>query len=165
MATIDPPSLRSALGRFPTGVTVITTIDAAGEPIGLTANSYNSVSLDPPLVLWSLAKTALSMPAFSQCQAFAIHVLGADQQELAQRFATRGADKFAQLETRPGFGGVPVLDGCVAHFECELAQRIEGGDHVIFLGRVMHFEAGDQEPLVFHRGAFARVAPQGAVQP
>jgi flavin reductase (DIM6/NTAB) family NADH-FMN oxidoreductase RutF len=155
--TIEPSEFRNALGRFATGVTVITTIDEAGRRYGVTANSYNSVSLDPPLVLWSLANSSRSMEAFAACTAFAVHILGAHQEELAMRFASRGDDKFADLETRDGYGGVPLFDDCVAHFECVTENRFEGGDHQIFLGRVVHFEAGEHEPLLFHRGRFAKV--------
>ncbi len=157
VATIEPIELRRALGRFATGVTVITTVDAQGRKYGVTANSYNSVSLDPPLILWSLARTSRSMAAFEQCDSFAVHILGAHQEELAMRFATRGEDKFAGLETRDGLGGVPLFDDCVAHFECSVENRFEGGDHLIFLGRVRSFDACDHDPLIFHLGRFARV--------
>lgn len=138
-------------------MTVITTVDGEGRRYGVTANSYNSVSLDPPLILWSLSKGSRSMEAFENCSAFAVHILGAHQEDLARRFAARGEDKFAELDTRGGFGGVPLFDDCVAHFECTTENRFEGGDHLIFLGRVIHFEAGDHEPLLFHRGGFTRV--------
>lgn len=157
MTAIDSAEFRNALGRFATGVTIVTTADAEGRRFGVTANSYNSVSLDPPLVLWSLAKTSRSMDAFRQCEAFAIHILGAHQEELAKRFASRGNDKFAELDTHEGYAGVPLFDDCVAHFECVTENRFEGGDHTIFLGRVVNFEACDHEPLLFHRGSFARV--------
>lgn len=161
MTAIDSREFRNALGRFATGVTIITTADAEGRRYGVTANSYNSVSLDPPLVLWSLAKTSRSMDAFRECEAFAIHILGAHQEELARRFASRGDDKFAELATHAGHGDVPLFDNCVAHFECVTENRFEGGDHMIFLGRVVRFEACDHEPLLFHRGGFARVHPGG----
>lgn len=157
MKIIEPSEFRNALGRFATGVTVVTTVDEAGCRFGVTANSYNSVSLDPPLVLWSLANSSRSMAAFAGCEVFAVHILGAHQEDLAMRFASRGEDKFAELNTREGFGGVPLFDDCVAHFECVTQNRFEGGDHQIFLGRVVNFEAGDREPLLFHRGRFAKV--------
>lgn len=157
MTAIDSQEFRNALGRFATGVTIVTTADTEGRKFGVTANSYNSVSLDPPLVLWSLAKTSRSMDAFRECEAFAIHILGAHQEGLAKRFASRGDDKFADLDTHEGFGGVPLFDDCVAHFECVTENRFEGGDHMIFLGRVVNFEACDHEPLLFHRGGFTRV--------
>jgi flavin reductase (DIM6/NTAB) family NADH-FMN oxidoreductase RutF len=154
---IDPRRLRDALGRFATGVTVITTTDADGNRYGVTANSYNSVSLDPPLILWSLAKSSRSMPAFAQCDHFAVHILGEHQEALAMRFASSADDKFAGLETREGIGGVPLFDNCAAHLECSTENAIEGGDHTIFLGRVLNFESCDCEPLLFHAGRFARV--------
>ncbi len=157
MNTIDPKAFRNALGRFATGVTVITTVDGAGRKYGVTANSYNSVSLDPPLILWSLAKSSGSMPAFAECDSFVVHILGAHQEDLAMRFARSGEDKFAGMTTREGLGGAPMFDDCLAHFECHVENRLEGGDHVIFLGRVVNFEAGDHEPLLFHSGRFARM--------
>lgn len=150
--------LRKALGRFVTGVTIVTTIDQSGERYGVTANSYNSVSLDPPLILWSLARSSRSMPAFEQCKHFAVHILGAHQEDLAIRFATRGENKFAGIATRSALGGVPLFDDCIAHFECSVENKVAGGDHLVFLGRVHAFETSDQEPLLFHGGRFGRVA-------
>ena len=158
MSTIDPQELRQALGRFAAGVTVITTVDARGNKIGVTANSFNSVSLDPPLILWSLARASRSMPAFDCCERFAVHILGAHQQKLARQFAARGEEKFASVTTREGLGGAPLLDDCIAHLQCMVENRFDGGDHVIILGRVIAFEAYDREPLVYHRGQFARIA-------
>ncbi|MCW3838337.1 flavin reductase family protein [Sphingomonas canadensis] len=159
MTSFDTREFRDALGRFATGVTIVTTVDAQGRRYGVTANSYNSVSLDPPLILWSLARSSGSFAAFEGARAFAVHVLGHDQQDLATRFAARGQDKFAGLDVIAGHGGVPLLTGCAAHFECETAERFEGGDHLIFLGRVVRFEQCDSDPLIFHSGRFARVAP------
>lgn len=160
MKQFDPAEFRSALGRFATGVTIITTVDGQGRRYGVTANSYNSVSLDPPLVLWSLAKTSRSLDAFMACEAFAIHILSAAQEELAMRFASRGdADKFAGLHVREGHGGVPLFDECAAHLECLTENRFEAGDHIIFLGRVVNFERCDSDPLIFHDGRFTRVQP------
>ena len=156
LVPFDSSRFRQVLGHFTTGVTVVTAAAPDG-PVGLAVGSFASVSLDPPLVLWSLAKTSRSMDAFRECDAFAIHILGAHQEELAKRFATRADDKFAELETREGYGRVPLFDDCVAHFECVTENRFEGGDHMIFLGRVVNFEACDHEPLLFHRGSFKRV--------
>lgn len=155
----DARDFRDALGRFATGVTIVTTCDPEGQPVGVTANSYNSVSLDPPLVLWSLAKSARSMEAFQQARGFAIHILGSEQQELASRFASRGEDKFAGLGVGKGAVDVPLLPDCAAHFECETCYQYEGGDHVIFVGRVVAFEKSDRAPLLFHQGKFTRVRP------
>ena len=153
--TFDPREFRSALGSFATGVTVVTTRDSAGVPIGLTANSFNSVSLEPPMVLWSLALNALSLPAFSEAEHWVVHILGADQEPLSKRFASRGTDKFAGLEYDSGLGGAPLLRGCAARFECRTAFKYEGGDHLIFVGKVERFERSGAAPLLFHAGSYA----------
>lgn len=154
-ASLDTRGFRTALGAFTTGVTIVTTCDAAGNDVGLTANSFNSVSLDPPLVLWSLAKSSSSLNAFVGSRHFAVHILAADQQKLSESFARRSTDKFAGLVSERGHGGVPLLDGCVARFECETAFRYDGGDHEIFVGRVIHFEHFQRQPLVFMGGKYA----------
>ncbi|HEX5206441.1 MAG TPA: flavin reductase [Steroidobacteraceae bacterium] len=157
---------RSALGAFATGVTIVTTRDGEGRDIGLTANSFNSVSLDPPMVLWSLAKNARSLPAFLAAPHFAVHVLAADQEELSLRFATRGSEKFAGLDIERGASQVPLLRGCSARFQCHTAFRHEGGDHVIFVGAVEAFDHSDRPPLVFHGGRYAlAVQKEPAAQP
>ena len=151
----DAHSLRKALGSFATGVTIVTTLDQGGRDIGLTANSFNSVSLDPPMVLWSLSKTSLSLPAFKQAQFFAVHVLGADQEPLSNLFATRGADKFAGIDVERGHGGIPLLPQCAARFECRTAFAYEGGDHEIIVGEVLAFNDFKRAPLVFQGGNYA----------
>ncbi len=156
-APFDLRSFRDALGHFATGVTVITTLDSAGTPIGMTANSFSSVSLDPPLVLWSVARTSRSYSIFMEAPRFAIHVLSCDQEAVAMQFATSDQDRFANIQTSVGLGSVPLLEGCSARFECETEHRYEGGDHIILVGRVMAFENGDKDPLLFHRGRFARL--------
>ena len=147
-------AFRSALGRFATGVTVITTRDAQGKLYGLTANSFNSVSLDPPMVVWSLSRNAPSLPAFTRATHYAINVLGADQVDLSQRFATPQDDKFAGIAWRPGRSGVPVLDGCLAHFECRNSRCHDGGDHLLFLGGVEAYAEREGEPLLFVGGRY-----------
>jgi 3-hydroxy-9,10-secoandrosta-1,3,5(10)-triene-9,17-dione monooxygenase reductase component len=149
---------RRALGAFATGVTIVTTRDGAGQDIGLTANSFNSVSLNPPMVLWSLSRHSLSLPAFMAAEHFAVHVLAANQDDLAQRFATRGADKFGALAVERGPGDIPLLEGCAARFQCRTAYRYEGGDHVIFVGAVVAFDQSERAPLVFHAGEYAIAA-------
>ena len=146
---------RNALGAFATGVTIVTTRDPEGRDIGLTANSFNSVSLEPPMVLWSLAKSARSLPAFVAATHFAVHVLAADQEALSLRFAARGVDKFTDLELDRGPEQVPLLRGCSARFQCRTAFRYEGGDHMIFVGAVEAFDHTDRPPLVFHGGRYA----------
>ena len=146
---------RAALGMFATGVTIVTARQADGTPVGLTANSFNSVSLAPPLVLWSLARSAGSMPAFARGSHYAVHILGAAQHALAERFARKAVDRFEGLPFREGAGGVPILDGSVAVFECFNRSRYEEGDHVIFVGEVERcgHRAG-ASPLLFHGGRF-----------
>lgn len=156
--SFDPRELRNALGRFATGVTIVTTRDAAGAPVGVTANSYNSVSLDPPLVLWSLARTSRSFDAFCAADHFAIHVLTGDQEDLAIRFASRGEDKFGGLALDEGVGGAPLLGQCATRLQCRTVARHDGGDHLIFIGQVERFDHCDGEPLLFHQGRFGRIA-------
>jgi 3-hydroxy-9,10-secoandrosta-1,3,5(10)-triene-9,17-dione monooxygenase reductase component len=162
----DARHFRNALGAFATGVTIVTSRDARGRDVGLTANSFNSVSLEPPMVLWSLAKSSQSLPAFLAATHFAVHVLAADQEELSLRFAVRGGDKFAGLDLERGAAGVPLLRGCSARFQCRTAFRHEGGDHVIFVGAVESFDHSDRPPLVFHGGRYAlAVRKEPARQP
>jgi len=151
----DPREFRRALGSFATGVTIITTRAPDGTPLGLTVNSFNSVSLDPPLVLWSLENKALSLPVFQQTPHWAVHVLATDQEELSARFARRGGNKFDGLELEEGVGGIPLLTGCTARFQCRNAFQYDGGDHVIFVGEVLQFDRSDAAPLVFHGGRYA----------
>jgi flavin reductase (DIM6/NTAB) family NADH-FMN oxidoreductase RutF len=149
------PEFRVALGMFATGVTIVTARTAEGELVGLTANSFNSVSLDPPLVLWSLSRAAASLPAFSTGSHYAINILAADQQELAKRFATKDVDRFADVNFIDGVAGAPLLAGAAAPFECFNRSRYEEGDHVIFVGEVERcsHHAG-ASPLLFHGGKF-----------
>jgi len=146
---------RIALGMFATGVTIVTARTAQGALIGLTANSFNSVSLTPPLVLWSLARSATSMSAFSAGSHYAINVLSADQKALARRFAARELDRSADAPFVDGVSGAPLLVGAAATFECFNRSRYEEGDHVIFVGEVERctHRAG-ASPLLFHGGKF-----------
>ena len=157
-SALDAGGLRQALGRFATGVTVITTRAPDGTPLGLTANSFSAVSLDPPLVLWCLRRHAPSLAQFHAAGRFAVNVLSADQDAVARRFATRGDDKFAGVPHAPGLGDCPLIAGCLATFECEVDATPEGGDHVIFIGRVMRAAYRDGEPLVFSAGRYRRLA-------
>ncbi len=154
------PEFRAALGMFATGVTIVTARNEHGEPFGLTANSFNSVSLDPPLVLWSLSQRASSMAAFTRGSHYAINILCADQRELAERFARPTIDRFSGVTFREGRSGAPLLDGTAAVFECANRSRYREGDHVIFVGEVEHCEhrAGAQ-PLIFHGGRFYTELP------
>jgi flavin reductase (DIM6/NTAB) family NADH-FMN oxidoreductase RutF len=151
---------RAALGMFATGVTIVTARDAAGAPIGLTANSFNSVSLEPPLVLWSLAREAGSMPHFSRGSHYVIHILAAEQKELAERFSRKDADRFAGVAFREGRGGAPILEGSAAVFECFNRSRYAEGDHVIFVGEVERCERREgAQPLIFHGGRYFTELP------
>jgi flavin reductase (DIM6/NTAB) family NADH-FMN oxidoreductase RutF len=142
--------LRRALAQFATGVTVVTTRAADGTPVGMTANSFASVSLDPPLALWSLARSAASFEAFRAARVFRVHVLAADQLDIAKRFATRGADKFAVGHWTHEAGAPPQLAGCVAWFDCATRSQHDEGDHVIFVGRIETMGAPGGVPLIFH---------------
>lgn len=148
-------SFRNALGAFATGVTVVTTRSEQSGDVGLTANSFNSVSLDPPMVLWSLAKTSKALDTFMTTSHFAVHVLASDQEALSTRFARAGTDKFADLPIDRGVGAIPLLTDCSARFQCRTAFRYEGGDHMIFVGQVEAFDHWNRPPLVFHAGRYA----------
>ena len=140
---------------FATGVPIVTARSATGTLIGLTANSFNSVSLDPPLVLWSLARSAASMAALSTGSHYAINILAADQKELAERFASKNVDRWAQVAYTEGVGGAPVLEGAAASFECFNRSRYDEGDHVIFVGEVERCtHTLGASPLLFHGGRF-----------
>lgn len=152
----DSREFREALGCFPTGVAVVTASDGVGGFVGVTANSFNSVSLDPPLVLWSLARTARSRDAFVEAGWFAINILSSTQVDLSARFASKGVDKFSGVKVLRGLGGVALLPGCAARFQCRTFAIYEGGDHEIFVGEVLDFDYSGRPPLVFHRGAYAR---------
>ncbi|TWF44030.1 flavin reductase family protein [Neorhizobium alkalisoli] len=149
-------SFRNALGNFPTGVTVVTA-DTPNGPLGMTVNSFSSVSLDPPLVLWSPAKTSSRHDFFAGATHFAIHVLGADQGALSGRF-TRGGLGFEELGWEKNPEGVPIIPGTLSRFECAQASIYDAGDHSIIVGRVLRAAHRDGEPLCFARGAFGRFA-------
>jgi flavin reductase (DIM6/NTAB) family NADH-FMN oxidoreductase RutF len=153
---IDPRDFRNALGTYATGVTIITAAGPDGKPYGLTCNSFASVSLNPPLVLWSLVIYSQSMSIFQNASHFAVNVLGASQQGLATKFATPSEDKFAGVEWTPGLGEAPLLKDSVANFQCRAADRYYGGDHVIFLGAVEAYAYNRDEPLLFARGGYGR---------
>jgi flavin reductase (DIM6/NTAB) family NADH-FMN oxidoreductase RutF/DNA-binding IclR family transcriptional regulator len=155
----DARELRSVLGAFVTGVTVITTLDAQGKPQGLTANSFSSVSLDPPLILWSQSITAPSHPVFRDAERFAVNILAEDQVDVSNRFARGAADKFAGFPVTPGIGGVPLINGCSAWLECRRIDSYPGGDHVVFLGQVERIERSQRPPLVFGGGRYLVAQP------
>lgn len=159
----DAPDLRvfrQALGRFATGVTVVTTRTPDGKPEGMTANSFSAVSLDPPLILWSIRHQAPSLPAFLAARVFAVNILSQDQAGLSHHFATPRADKFDGIDCSDGHGGCPVLPGALALFECTLEQTVPAGDHLILIGRVQRASFDDAaSPLLFSAGRYAIAAP------
>jgi flavin reductase (DIM6/NTAB) family NADH-FMN oxidoreductase RutF len=155
-SSIDPRDFRSALGTYATGVTIITAAGTDGKPYGLTCNSFASVSLNPPLVLWSLGMFSQALSTFQNAGHFAVNILGASQQALAKKFATSSADKFAGVEWTAGLGNAALLAGSVASFQCRVVDRYYGGDHVIFLGAVEAYAYNRQEPLLFARGSYGR---------
>lgn len=156
---IDARQLRGVLGRFFTGVTVVTTVDEAGKAWGVTANSFTSVSLDPPLVLWNQALTAMSHPVFLEAERFTVNILAEDQVPLSRHFAKSDENKFDGVPVTIGLGGVPVLDGCCAALECRKVATHEGGDHTIFIGQVEGMRSNDRCPLVFGDGKYMEARP------
>ncbi len=153
-APVDPLALRTALGRFATGVTIITCRDANGTPVGLTANSFSALSLDPALVLWSLRVSSASLPAFDAASHFTVNVLAETQVDLSRRFASKLSDKFADGHWLDGLGQSPVLAGCAAVFECALEARHLVGDHVLYIGRVLRLADLAVAPLLFQGGHY-----------
>src|ERR1700743_2577731 len=165
-SAIDPRDFRNALGTFATGVTITTAVTREGKPYGLPCNSFASVSLNPPLVLWSLGMFSNGLSIFQNASHFTVNVLGASQQDLSNRFSKSSEDKFAGVEWTPGLGKAPVLANCVATFQCRAANRYYGGDHIIFLGAVEAYAYTRQEPLLFARGGYGRfVPPDGTATP
>jgi flavin reductase (DIM6/NTAB) family NADH-FMN oxidoreductase RutF/DNA-binding IclR family transcriptional regulator len=151
---LDPRELRQVLGAFPTGVTVVTTLDGGGRPFGVTANSFSSVSLDPPLILWSQSNTSSSHPAFRDSDHFVVNVMAQDQVDVATRFAKSGIDKFQGVSVRPGIGGTPVIEGAAATLECTKVAAYPGGDHTIFVGRIERMERSPRPSLAFGNGRY-----------
>lgn len=154
-------ALRRALGAFPTGVTVAAVRGQAGVPIGITVNSFTSVSLEPPLVLVCIGLRSASGAVFAAAPSFGVSVLRDTQTSIAARFARSGPDRFAGVPHRQAVTGAPILDDCLAWFDCRLQQRIEAGDHVIMVGRVAAFGSDEGLPLGYFRGSFAGVQLPG----
>lgn len=152
--TINPMEFRDALGQFATGIAVVTTIGAGGAPVGLTISSFNSVSINPPLILWSLAVEAPSRRAFHAHGAFAINILAENQIDICRQFAAPSDKKFDGVPFRWGYASVPLIDGAAAQFECRTYARYPGGDHEIYVGEVCSLSSCERPPLVFHRGEF-----------
>ena len=158
LAPLDPRDLRHAFSSFGTGVTVVTARHSQGRLAGVTANSFSTVSLDPPVVLWSLRRASPSLVVFDDAGRFVINVLSVAQVALAQRFASRIKDKFAGVGFREGMAGLPVLDDCAATIECRTIERTPVGDHVLFLGEVECYAYHCVPPLLFCQGSFVQGA-------
>jgi len=156
--TFDPQAFRRALGNFATGVTVMTACHN-GQRTGMTANSFNSVSLDPPLILWSIIKTSRSYAIFGQASHFAVNVLAMDQMALSNHFARYSEDKFEPIDAETAPCGAPLLKNCAARFVCEKYQCLDGGDHWIILGKVIDFDDCGRAPLLYHQGAYSALLP------
>ncbi|MGH8486191.1 MAG: flavin reductase family protein, partial [Pseudomonas sp.] len=148
---LDTRAFRRALGNFATGVTVVTAASADGRKVGVTANSFNSVSLEPPLILWSIDKRSSSHEVFEAASHFAVNVLAADQIDLSNNFAKPKDDRFAGIEFEAGEGGAPLLADCAARFHCEKYQQVDGGDHWIMIGKVVAFDDCGRSPLLYHQ--------------
>lgn len=154
---LPPGELRAALASFATGVTIVTCVDAQGHRVGLTCNSFNALSLEPPLVLWSLRRRNPYLRAFVGATHFAVNVLAEAQIELSRRFAHARGDRFAAGLWQPGLGGAPRLDGAIACFECQTVSHQDAGDHVLFIGRVRRLAHSAQAPLLFYGGHYHRI--------
>lgn len=161
---LDPKAFRRALGNFATGVTVITAQDSEGNRVGVTANSFNSVSLDPALILWSIDKRSRSQDVFLNASHFAVNILSVDQIDVSNNFAKPVEDKFAGMHYTEGPGGSFILDNCAAHFECENYQTIDAGDHIILIGKVVNFSDNGKPPLLYHQGAYSAVLPHPSLK-
>jgi flavin reductase (DIM6/NTAB) family NADH-FMN oxidoreductase RutF len=150
----DRRDYRRALGQFATGVTVVTARASDGRRVGVTVNSFSSVSLDPPLILWSLSRQAPSFADFTNATHFAVNVLESGQHHLSRQFSTPLPDKFAGVKCAEGAGGVPLLHGVIAQFVCRKVRQYDGGDHVVLVGEVEQYNYNEGEPLVFHSGRY-----------
>ncbi len=160
--SVEPGDFKEALGCFATGVTVISAVGPRGELIGITVNSFNSVSLDPPLILFSLNRRAYSLRAFLSTQACAVNILRAGQEEISDRFASALDDKFSGIEHELWDSGCPILTGALASFECKIRHTYHGGDHVIFVGEVTRLRHDPEgQPLLFHGGKYLGATGDG----
>jgi flavin reductase (DIM6/NTAB) family NADH-FMN oxidoreductase RutF len=155
---IEKNELRRIMGHFPTGVTVITTISMDGQPFGLTANAFMSVSLDPPLLLISVDKKAESYPHFNDSQVFTVNILSDDQESLSRRFAVSGGNKFEGVAYHRGANNVPILEGTLAYIECRVYASHDGGDHTLYLGSIEQAETREGKPLLFYRGGYRAIS-------
>jgi flavin reductase (DIM6/NTAB) family NADH-FMN oxidoreductase RutF len=148
---------KEVMGNYPTGVTIVTTKTKSGEPVGLTVNSFASVSLDPTLILWSIDHRVSSLKEFTEGKGFAVHVLAGDQQELCATFASRNVDRFSTCEWSYSENDLPIIEGAFGVLECKTHQTIEAGDHTILIGEVINIEKYDKEPMLYHRRHFGSI--------
>jgi flavin reductase (DIM6/NTAB) family NADH-FMN oxidoreductase RutF len=156
---INSTELRRIMGHFATGVTIITTVDKAGAHFGLTANAFMSLSLNPPLVLISVDKSAQCYSCFDESKVFTVNFLSEHQEEISRRFATKGVEKFAGLQWREGNNGAASLEGVMAHIECKLVQTYDGGDHTIIIGEILSASGSGERPLLFFKGKYHKLPP------
>lgn len=164
--SFDPREFRKALGQFATGVAVITASDRAGAAIGMTMSSFNSVSLDPPLILFSVDRGAMSLPAMLEAEGYAVNLLSRSQEHLSNQFAKALSDKWQAVAHSLGHAQAPLIHGALAHFECEPYAHYDGGDHVIFVGRVLRFSTQPEEqPLIFFRGKYNSLRTETESEP
>jgi len=154
---IDKQTFRQTLGQFAAGVTIVTTLGREGKPCGLTVSAFSSVSLEPPLILVCIDKGAESYPQFWEAEAFCVSILSVAQQQISNQFAKSGTDKFAGVETLPGATGVPWIAGALAHLDCRTTQRVDAGDHSIFVGAVEAAEAFGGEPLIYYSSSYRKI--------
>jgi flavin reductase (DIM6/NTAB) family NADH-FMN oxidoreductase RutF len=152
---IEPRAFRRALGNFATGVTIVTAQSPSGEKVGVTASSFNSLSIDPPLILWSSMKESNSSGVFESATHFAVNILASDQVDMSNHFAHQQEDKFAGIEWEEGIGGVLLFSNCAGRFQCEAYDKFDGGDHWIFIGKVVAFDDFGRSPLCFHQGSYS----------
>lgn len=155
---LEPKELRRVMGHFATGITIVTTRSADGTPYGLTANAFTSLSLDPPLCLVCVDRKAESFAHFYDSKVFTVNVLSRDQEDLSDRFAKSGGDKFTGVATDPGHHGAPCIAGALATLECRITDTVEAGDHVIHVGRIEHVATGPGDPLLYFQGKYRRLA-------
>mgnify|MGYP001579185100 CR=1 FL=1 len=157
---MDSQELRRVMGHFATGVTVVTTRDKDGNPSGLTVNAFNSLSINPPLVLICIEKAAECYSLFEESGVFAVNLLSEEQEELSRRFATKGIEKFAGVKWRKCQNDVPLLDGAIGYIECKIINQYDGGDHTIYIGEIVNATAADDRPLLFFNGRYRRLNRQ-----
>lgn len=157
---IERNELRRVMGHFATGVTIITTVSKAGQPFGLTANAFTSVSLEPPLLVISVDKKAESYPYFEESKVFTVQFLTDQQEALSRKFAVSGGNKFQGVAYRTGANGVPIIDGVLGYIECKLYAVYDGGDHTLYLGEVLQAEAHEGKPLLFYRGGYRELGEE-----